>query len=605
MKKTIIITLCLLLLITGTAKATLYEYYNGILPSIKDRINIAESCNIQGYRGTYDQNIKLEECLRNNRDFTPELGAALASSDLTQIVADFRSSLAQKLSVGGTTMTLQRVTDDDGVTLASGKYSFTLDGSSSNKEYVICDLNPSTKACSNLINISRQGVRTSGAVREHRVGSAVTITDYTSLKYHNDILEGVSSTTGGLLLGNGKISGLYDLNGTFTWIKYNTSTSEIQWSNNGSDYYNFTSSSITQLTASSTAGIGVTDSKIYLKASSTLGGAFDASGNYYQKVSSTQGLQTDSNGIGINYAHNNTWTGTNTFNGTTSLGTMSATNGSINNLDITFNGTSFTKLTQGQALSIGDGTSVAINRDINTTANIVKKTQIGDTQWVAWIFTTPDTGVTSTITTTTLKFNLTHSGSVASDNITLSIRSISDGSPTGSDLTSTTISGDVWGVTQGDRIFTANFNYGLTPNTQYALVVRLATSGNGIKSFYGNYLSTNSGSTWSAITGLDSAPSSDIRYNATTTAGKLFPSSAYSSNSGLKFVGFAGESVNNDSLISVITGFPVYYGASGLTSGSYYYLSDYPGVVSSTAGSVTKRIGIAVSSTALKIDIID
>jgi hypothetical protein len=310
----------LLGLVAIPASASLYNYYQeqGLpLPSVVDRASLATECGISGYRGTYDQNIKLEECLRNNGDFTPELGAALASSDLTQIVADFRTSLAQKLSINGTTMTLQSVVDDDGVTLASGKYSFTLDGSSSNKEYIICDLNPSTKVCSNIVNISRQGVRTSGAVREHRVGSAVTITDYTSLKYHNDILEGVSSTTGGLLLGNGKISGLYNLDGTFTWIKYNTSTSEIQWSNNGSDYYNFTSSSITQLTASSTAGIGVTDSKIYLKASTTLGGAFDASGNYYQKTSSTQGILNDSNGIYFDYTRDNTWTGTNTFNGTT------------------------------------------------------------------------------------------------------------------------------------------------------------------------------------------------------------------------------------------------------------------------------------------------
>lgn len=335
----------LLGLVAIPASASLYNYYQeqGLpLPSVVDRSSLATECGISGYRGTYDQNIKLEECLRNNGDFTPELGAALASSDLTQIVADFRSSLAQKLSVGGTTMTLQSVVDDDGVTLASGKYSFTLDGSSSNKEYIICDLNPSTKVCSNIVNISRQGVRTSGAVREHRVGSAVTITDYTSLKYHNDILEGVSSTTGGLLLGNGKISGLYNLDGTFTWIKYNTSTSEIQWSNNGSDYYNFTSSSITQLTASSTAGIGVTDSNIYLKASSTLGGAFDASGNYYQKTSSTQGILTDSNGIYFDYTRNNTWTGTNTFSGTTTLaGILNATSitslatTTISNLTIT------------------------------------------------------------------------------------------------------------------------------------------------------------------------------------------------------------------------------------------------------------------------------
>jgi hypothetical protein len=317
--KKILITLIIGLSLAGISNATLWEYYNGNLPSISDRASLALQCGISDYRGTYDQNIKIESCLRNNGDMTAELGAALASSDLTQIVADFKTSLAAKLSVGGTSLTLQGSTDDDGVTLASGKYSFTIDGSSAQKEYVICDLNPTTKVCSNVVNISRQGVRTTGAVREHRVGASVTITDYTAIKYHNDILEGISSTTGGLLLGNGKISGLYNLDGTFTWLKYNTSTSEIQWSNNGADYYNFTSSSITQLTASTTAGIGVTDSKIYVKASSTLGGAFDASGNYYQKVLSDGGIKTDSNGHYIDYTRSNTWTGTNTFNGTTTF----------------------------------------------------------------------------------------------------------------------------------------------------------------------------------------------------------------------------------------------------------------------------------------------
>ena len=188
--KKLLITLIIGLSLAGISNATLWEYYNGNLPSISDRASLALQCGISGYRGTADQNIKLESCLRNNGDMTVELGAALASSDLTQIVADFKTSLAVKLSVGGTSLTLQGTTDDDSVILASGKYSFTIDGSSAQKEYVICDLNPTTKVCSNVVNISRQGVRTTGAVREHRVGASITITDYTDIKYHNDILEG-------------------------------------------------------------------------------------------------------------------------------------------------------------------------------------------------------------------------------------------------------------------------------------------------------------------------------------------------------------------------------------------------------------------------------
>jgi len=115
----------------------------------------------------------------------------------------------------------------------------------------------------------------------------------------------------------GTISGVYNIKGVIDYLRYNTSTSMVQWSNNGSDFYDFTSTTITQLTASSTSGIGVLDSKIYIKASSTLGMTFDSAGSLYQKVSSSMGILTDSNGLYTDYSRNNTWTGTNTFTTTT------------------------------------------------------------------------------------------------------------------------------------------------------------------------------------------------------------------------------------------------------------------------------------------------
>ena len=50
-----------------------------------------------------------------------------------KIVADFRTSLATELAVGGTTATLQSATDDDGVALPAGNYYFTIDGNSSQR----------------------------------------------------------------------------------------------------------------------------------------------------------------------------------------------------------------------------------------------------------------------------------------------------------------------------------------------------------------------------------------------------------------------------------------------------------------------------------------
>ena len=77
--------------------------------------------------------------------------------------------------------------------------------------------------------------------------------------------------------------------------------SRLQWSQDGfSNTYDFTSSSISTLLASSTAGIGITDSEIYVKASSTLGYTFDGSGNLYRAVSSTTGIEADSDGLKLN-----------------------------------------------------------------------------------------------------------------------------------------------------------------------------------------------------------------------------------------------------------------------------------------------------------------
>ena len=112
------------------------------------------------------------------------------ATKLAKIVADFRTSLATKLSVGGTSATLQSATDDDGVALPSGKYYFTLDGESTQKEYILCDL--SGTALTNIKSVSRQGVQTSGAAREHRIGSSAMITDFGHIKYINDLLDGTT-----------------------------------------------------------------------------------------------------------------------------------------------------------------------------------------------------------------------------------------------------------------------------------------------------------------------------------------------------------------------------------------------------------------------------
>ena len=108
-----------------------------------------------------------------------------------KIVADFETQLALKISVGGTTGTLASATDDDGVALPSGRYFFTLDKGNSKKEHISCDL--SGTSMTNIKSVSRQGVETSGVLREHKVGANVIISDFAHIKKINDLLDGTTN----------------------------------------------------------------------------------------------------------------------------------------------------------------------------------------------------------------------------------------------------------------------------------------------------------------------------------------------------------------------------------------------------------------------------
>ena len=113
------------------------------------------------------------------------------ATKLGTILADFTTSLSTEISVGGTTATLATATDDDGVALPSGRYFFTVNGTSTNKEHFSCDLVGT--ALTNLKSLSRQGVETTGAVRKHRIGAPVSLTDFGHIKFINDLISGATS----------------------------------------------------------------------------------------------------------------------------------------------------------------------------------------------------------------------------------------------------------------------------------------------------------------------------------------------------------------------------------------------------------------------------
>lgn len=112
------------------------------------------------------------------------------ATKLGKIVADFRTTLATELAVGGTSATLQSATDADGNAIPAGTYFFTLDKEGSQKEHIVCSV--SGTAVTSISTVTRQGVQASGAARKHRIGASVEITDFAHIMYMNDLLAGTT-----------------------------------------------------------------------------------------------------------------------------------------------------------------------------------------------------------------------------------------------------------------------------------------------------------------------------------------------------------------------------------------------------------------------------
>lgn len=108
-----------------------------------------------------------------------------------KIIADFETQLATAIAIGGTSFTLSSATDDDGVAIPAGTYYFTVDNGSSAKEYLMGTV--AGTAVTGVYSVSRQGVETSGAVRAHRVGASVIITDFATYKKYMDGIALVSA----------------------------------------------------------------------------------------------------------------------------------------------------------------------------------------------------------------------------------------------------------------------------------------------------------------------------------------------------------------------------------------------------------------------------
>jgi len=90
----------------------------------------------------------------------------------------------------------------------------------------------------------------------------------------------------------------FDNSDTDGQICRNASTGNLYWTlDGGSNTYNFTSSTFSQLIASSTGGLSIVDGEILINASSTTGGMIDGDNNYYQAIGNA--LEYTGNAIAV------------------------------------------------------------------------------------------------------------------------------------------------------------------------------------------------------------------------------------------------------------------------------------------------------------------
>ena len=276
------------------------------------------------------------------------------------ILADFTTSLATALAVGATTATLQSNVDDDGITLPDGLVYFSLDGSNSSKEHI-----QAVKTGANLASIysvSRQGTLTSGTARAHRLGASVTLTDFATIKYMNDLLKGSTSLDSTAPL---KYDGVADMTGDtnkIASVKYVNDTAIAGAPDASTTTKGITKMSVAPVSAANPIAVGDNDPRVPTQ------GENDA-------LVGTSGTPSSSN----KYVTNDDTTGTGSIYRASSFSTIFGGNGSDGALSISSGTTTIDCANQDlivknyTSISItGTGALTFINPGTNGTIVVLK-----------------------------------------------------------------------------------------------------------------------------------------------------------------------------------------------------------------------------------------
>lgn len=154
--------------------------------------------------------------------------------------------------------------------------------------------------------------------------------------------------------------------------------------------------------------------------------------------------------------------------------------------------------------------------------------------------------------------------------------------------------------------YTFTVNAPMIPGVVYWIVLSgvPGTGGGGTLTIIGNstgsgMLEQNGFGAWASSWGTFQA-----RFQATftlATSGQVLPCSSASAEAASGFVGFAQSSVAASASINVILS-TVVTGLSGLTPGQNYYLNDVNGTIGTSAGTVTRKVGTALTATTLIVN---
>lgn len=253
-------------------------------------------------------------------------------------------------------------------------------------------------------------------------------------------------------------------------------------------------------------------------------------------------------------------------------------------------------ITTGQSVIVGTGLDSIPNGSNTPTGT---NQNFSDTTWLSQNFTTgPRAKKIPQIT-----LNLT-SSSGSSITVTAQIYAV-DGSnkPTGAALGTATNNG----VFNGPSVYTFTFGTPapVSPSTTYAIVIfrpsgAITTSWNGGTGDTTGFTSTNSGSTWSGTTGNRYYTTNETQ----TTAFHVMLSRTNPGGGGASpftdnFIGIAESTVTaGQSVVVRPTG--ISNALSGLSAG-VQYLQDTAGTLGTSPGTVSRKVGVAMSATQLLI----